>query len=262
MPSACPSCPASSTTASLFCWAQILYRCASVCPSLCEAAALAGMPEQLLAVGTASSGPHRVLALITLTAIVNGVADKAQQQLRGGVHAQGMSLSALGLAPSAETDGAIARLAGADLRCMARLHGPRCACVCTYMVHVLDAPNAGLIQAASEEDPRPPFAAAAAVAAYLRFYLGLPGHAADSSSVVPPPMEVLNSGCLKVGDGSREFAYAACTLIRLACLLGATGHCCNPTNTYTAQALCKMVNHPPSSQSPMLEGCEGPPCCT
>jgi hypothetical protein len=79
-----------------------------VCDAFCEAAVLAGFPEQLLAVGTAQAGAHRSLSLLGLAAIADGVAIRSRpdNQLSGPSPAAGR------LAPSAETDGAIGRLAG------------------------------------------------------------------------------------------------------------------------------------------------------
>ncbi|MEW5307613.1 MAG: hypothetical protein WDW36_009992 [Sanguina aurantia] len=168
---------------------QVLLHASRVCTALCDAAVTAAVPRALLAMALNGS-PHSTLALLTLTAIVEGV--HSRKHLSGAALADGppprpgsaaATRPRAALLPSTATDDAIKRLAG-----LMQLSG--------------DQIGLG-------------FAAAGAVAAYLRFY-AQPGGPCLSPSLlalhppsaagahtgnvqaraVPPPPELLSSARL------------------------------------------------------------------
>lgn len=132
---------------------QVLCHCCRVCPTLCEAAVQALVPEALLVAKDGGSGS---LALLTLSAIVDGVHSRRVAGIQGPAQAA--------ITPNAATDEVIKQLAGS-----LQLTG---------------------------EDVRLGYCTASAISSYLRVYVNAtdPGQPAMSSlmKVVPPPLELLS----------------------------------------------------------------------
>ncbi len=85
---------------------QVLLHASRLCPALCEASVLAGLPDALLQAGT---GPHATLALLALASVVQGACRPSSSN---GAGPAGATPAQQALAPSAATDAAIGRLAG------------------------------------------------------------------------------------------------------------------------------------------------------
>ncbi|KAG2431488.1 hypothetical protein HXX76_009502 [Chlamydomonas incerta] len=163
---------------------QLLLQCCRTCPGLCQAAVLAGAPEALLALGLRDSGSggggggggsNGAVALLALTAVLEGLHSRRGAMAGGAGGGSAAAAAQNALAPGAATDDALRRLAG-------------------------------LLTLSSGDHLALGYVAAAAAAAYLRFYAqpAGPGPSAAAAAAtapasarpLPPPPELLSPGRL------------------------------------------------------------------
>ncbi|KAF8056751.1 hypothetical protein HT031_006249 [Scenedesmus sp. PABB004] len=130
---------------------QVLLHCCRCCGALAEASAAAGLPDALLRAACSSGSSTTSLALLALAAIVSGVAARA-----AGIAAGDGAAAAAG---SGAREPALQRLAAA-----LRAVGP---CQATDVAIV----KLSALLHHNPSDVRAPFAAAAAIAAFMPLYL-------------------------------------------------------------------------------------------
>ncbi|WIA21240.1 hypothetical protein OEZ85_000481 [Tetradesmus obliquus] len=134
---------------------QVLLHCCRCCPALCEAAAAAGVHEVLLRSASSTGSGAPAVSLMVLSAVVSGVAASVTAVLAG---------TGLAAAAAAGTEGPALQQRRRRLAGAVQALGP------------LQATDAVIVKLSAllqhnASDVRVPFAAAAAIAAYISLYL-------------------------------------------------------------------------------------------
>uniref|UniRef100_A0A383VWV5 non-specific serine/threonine protein kinase n=1 Tax=Tetradesmus obliquus TaxID=3088 RepID=A0A383VWV5_TETOB len=134
---------------------QVLLHCCRCCPALCEAAAAAGVHEVLLRSASSTGSGAPAVSLMVLSAVVSGVAASVTAVLAG---------TGLAAAAAAGTEGPALQQRRRRLAGAVQALGPS------------QATDAVIVKLSAllhhnASDVRVPFAAAAAIAAYISLYL-------------------------------------------------------------------------------------------